>query len=145
MANKATNTRSATVVNSKQAALKTAQAQARQNINTVMTIEQLQKIVKKHDKIEKQLHVNGKHETNEEKLSRITNRSTNRSDLHAFMLIDRLVPGEKNIISAAEHDEFTLSIDLNELAKAANEQQIFELLECGLIFDFEDERAFMFR
>lgn len=60
---------------------------------------------------------------------------TKRWDLNAFLLLERLVPGEGDMISAAEHDEFFLSVDLEELAKVATEEDVKTLLRCGVCLD----------
>jgi len=57
---------------------------------------------------------------------------TKRRDLNAFLLLERLVPGEGDMISAAEHDEFFLDVGLEELAKVATEEDVKTLLRCGV-------------
>lgn len=72
----------------------------------------------------------------------VTNRRSNRADLHAFLLLDSLVPETpgkdyaKDIVSCAEHDEFWVSVDLDDLAKAGiTEDQVKELIYCGARVD----------
>jgi|SRR6185295_9873399 len=36
----------------------------------------------------------------------VANKKSKRADLHAFLLLNEIVPGKEDIISAAEHDEF---------------------------------------
>ena len=67
-----------------------------------------------------------------------------RPDLHAFLLLDQLVPGTTDIISNAEHDQFYLSIDPEELAAAATGEQVTDLIRCGVIYDEETDSLFMF-
>lgn len=63
-------------------------------------------------------------------------RFSNRPDLHAFMLLDRLVPGKHDIVEASEHDEFFLSVSPDELdASGATEDQLIQLHRCGVRFD----------
>lgn len=59
-------------------------------------------------------------------------RLSNRPDLHAFMLLDRLIPGQSDIVSAAEHDEFFLDIDQFDLESVATEDQMLQLIRCGV-------------
>lgn len=40
---------------------------------------------------------------------------------------------ERDIISGAEHDEFFLDVNLEELAKIATEEDVKNLLRCGVI------------
>ena len=61
---------------------------------------------------------------------------SNRRDLHAFILLDKLLPDDDNsIIVAAEHDEIYLSVDVEELAKVATEENIINLIRCGIRYD----------
>ncbi len=73
-----------------------------------------------------------KHDGEFLKFDRILQKHSNRPDVHAFILLDKLVPGAGRIIGYAEHDEIGLSIELAELAKAATEEQIIELIRCGV-------------
>ena len=68
-----------------------------------------------------------------------------RPDISAFLLIDKLVPrAGKDIISAAEHDEFFIDCDCDELAKAATEEDILTLVRCGVRYDDGCECLAMF-
>jgi hypothetical protein len=55
--------------------------------------------------------------------------------LHAFNLLDKLVPGTRDMISAAEHDEIWLEVSPEELAKVATEEQIIDLIRCGVRYE----------
>ena len=46
---------------------------------------------------------------------------TKRANVHALLLMDKLVPGECDAISAVEPDQIWLSVALEDLAKAATE------------------------
>ena len=76
-----------------------------------------------------------KHEAEFLEFARVQNKTSGRADLHAFNLLDRLVPGKSDIVSAAEHDEIWLDVSPEELAKAATEEQIIELIRCGVRYD----------
>lgn len=61
-----------------------------------------------------------------------------RPDLCAFLMLHEISsdPGYKqDIISAAEHDEIYLSIDPDQLAKLITEEQVRDLVRCGVMFD----------
>ena len=61
-----------------------------------------------------------------------------RTDLHAFLLLDRLVPGSIiDMIAAAEQGEIFLSVDTAALAKAAMEEDVLTLVRCGVRYDPE--------
>lgn len=66
---------------------------------------------------------------------KIKNKKSNRPDLHAFVLLDSLVPSTSDIVSCAEHDEFWLSVTPEEVAKVATPEQILELVRCGVCYD----------
>lgn len=85
-----------------------------------------------------------KHESEFLKFEKVENKTSQRRDLHAFMLLDRLVPGEKDIVGCAEHDEIWLEVDPEELAKVATEEQIIELIRCGVRYDEDTESLAMF-
>lgn len=55
-----------------------------------------------------------------------------RPDLHAFLLLDSLVPGVGDLVSDAEHDEIYLGIQPGDLAAVVTEAQILELVRCGV-------------
>lgn len=61
-------------------------------------------------------------------------RFSNRPDLNAFILLDKLVPGKSDIVACAEHDEIYLETNLDKLADAINEDQILDLVRCGVRF-----------
>ena len=55
-----------------------------------------------------------------------------RADMHAFLLLDQLVPGDRDIISDAEHDQIWLDIDSGALAEVVTEDQVRDLHRCGV-------------
>lgn len=63
---------------------------------------------------------------------RIENPRSKRPDLHAFLLLDELCPGDRDMVVAAEHDEIYLVVELDELAAIATLDQIKELVRCGV-------------
>ncbi len=69
------------------------------------------------------------------KFDRVENKTSKRADLHAFNLLDKLVPGDCDIVCSAEHDEIWLDVRPEELSKVATEEQIIELIRCGVRYD----------
>lgn len=69
------------------------------------------------------------------KFENVQNKLSNRPDLHAFILLDKLVPGNSDIVSASEHDEFYLDIDIQKLEQVITEEQIVDLVRCGVRYD----------
>jgi hypothetical protein len=57
---------------------------------------------------------------------------TSRSDLRAFLLLDRLLPGTRDMISSAGHDEIWLDVGIDELAGVATDEDILYLVRCGV-------------
>lgn len=78
----------------------------------------------------------------------IAEKFSQRPDLHAFILLDRLVPGRggkrDDMVSAAEHDEIWLDVEPDALARLATEEQIRDLVRCGVRYDEETDSLAMF-
>jgi hypothetical protein len=74
----------------------------------------------------------------------ITERLSQMDDLHAFLLLDKLVPGQQNIIDGASHDEIYISIDVDKLAEVITPEQIQELIRCGIMYSDEVDSLMMF-
>lgn len=55
---------------------------------------------------------------------RIEHPANRRPDICAFLLLDALVPGTDDIVSASAHDEFFLSTDIEALANVATDADI---------------------
>lgn len=71
------------------------------------------------------------------KFERIEVKRSNRPDLHAFLLLDELVPGESDMVSAAEHDEIFLEVSLEDLAPKITKEQVMELIRCGVRLSYD--------
>jgi len=70
----------------------------------------------------------------------IENKRSNRPDLHAFLLLDSLFPGNDDMVCAAGHDIIYLNVEMDDFQKIATEELILELLRCGVCYD-EDSLA----
>lgn len=75
---------------------------------------------------------------------KVKNKHSNRSDLHAFILLDKLVPGADDILAAAAHDEVWLGVAVEQLVSVITEEQIVELIRCGVLYDSNNECLSMF-
>lgn len=71
-------------------------------------------------------------------------RFSNRKDLHAFVLLDRLVPGTWDMVSSAEHDEIWFEVSPDDLLKVATEDDLLDLIRCGVFYDDDIEALSMF-
>lgn len=69
------------------------------------------------------------------KFEKIENPLHKRPDLCAFLRLDEMVPGNRDMVSAAEHDEIYLEIDLDKLAEVATEDDVIYLQRCGIRLD----------
>lgn len=76
------------------------------------------------------------------KFENLKNPRSQRPDLHAFLLLDELQPSNRDIIVCAEHDEIYLDIDLETLV--ITEDQVIELLQCGVTYDGYNDSLHMF-
>jgi len=72
------------------------------------------------------------------KFALIKNKLHRRGDIHAFLLLDKLSPGNKDIVKSAELSAMYLNIDTTALAKVITEGQVIELIRCGVSFDGND-------
>lgn len=78
------------------------------------------------------------------KFERVEPKRSARRDLHAFLLLDELVPGARPIVSAAEHDEVFLGVNPNDLATVVTPDQFIELVRCGVRYDTDRDSLMMF-
>ena len=75
---------------------------------------------------------------------RVENKRSQRPDIHAFILLDALVPGDRDIVCSSEHDEIYLEVEPEALAAVATKEQIIELIRCGVRIDEEVNSLAMF-
>lgn len=69
------------------------------------------------------------------KFDRVQAPRSARRDLHAFLVLEEIMPGKRPMIAASEHDEFYLDINCDEFNAKATDDQIMELLRCGVRHD----------
>lgn len=58
-----------------------------------------------------------------------------RPDLNGFLLLDKLVPGDRDMVNVAEHDEFWVEVTPEQVAAVATEEDILDLMRCGIMYD----------
>ncbi len=76
------------------------------------------------------------------KFSRIEQKLSNRPDLHAFLLLDQLCPGNRDMVCAATHDVIYLDADTDALAEVITKEQVTDLVRCGVRFCSEGLEMF---
>lgn len=52
--------------------------------------------------------------------------------LHAFLLLNRLVPGAWGVIANAEHGIIYLDVDSDTLSEVISEEEVIDLIRCGV-------------
>jgi hypothetical protein len=63
---------------------------------------------------------------------KIENPPCKRPDLCAFLLLDRLVPGDESLIYSIGDGEVFLSVDVEKLAQVATREDVLYLVRCGV-------------
>jgi hypothetical protein len=69
------------------------------------------------------------------KFDRVVHKLSIRPDLHAFILLNQIVPDTADIVAGAEHDEIFLGVDVEKLAEKASRAQLIDLSRCGVRYD----------
>ena len=67
-----------------------------------------------------------------------------RRDMNAFLLLDRLIPKNSVMIDGAQHDVFYLNVAPEELGEVATEEDILDLIRCGVHYDDETDSLAIF-
>lgn len=83
------------------------------------------------------------HESEYSKFDRAENKRSRRPDLHAFLLLDELFPGNNDIVTCAEHDEIWLAVTEDEI-ETLTEEQVIELMRCGVRYCIDTDSLAMF-
>ena len=83
-------------------------------------------------------------ETDFLQFDKVQNKKSLRPDLHAFMLLDILMPGTSDMVSNAGSDEIFLEVEPEALAQVATEDQLQELHRCGVRHDIGQDALVMF-
>lgn len=66
-----------------------------------------------------------------------------RPDLCAFLLLDRLVSKNRDMVCGAEHDEIYLDVNPRDLVNSkVTKEDIKFLVSCGVRFDYDGLRMF---
>lgn len=76
------------------------------------------------------------------RFERIVSPPSQRRDLCAFLLLEKLVPSDVRIVAAAEHDQIYLEVSPDALADVATLDDILYLVRCGVLCN--DEGLYMF-
>lgn len=75
---------------------------------------------------------------------RVKQKWSQRPDMHAFLLLNMLVPGTEDIIECAQNDEIWLAVDPEKLAAVVTREQLIDLVRCGVRWDGSCDSFAMF-
>ncbi len=75
-----------------------------------------------------------KHEKEFGKFAHVPVKFSSRRDIHAFILLNKLCPNERPMISASEHEKIWLDVDTKRISQNATESHIIDLIRCGVSF-----------
>ena len=67
-----------------------------------------------------------------------------RADLNAFLLLDKLVPGDRDMVCAAAHDQIFLEMNVEDLVKVATRIDILDLMRSGVRYCEKTDSLEMF-
>lgn len=67
-----------------------------------------------------------------------------RSDLQALIHLDKIIPGDENIIETSEHDEVRLSLIASRVANFMDRDDILMLVRCGVLLDESCDSFYIF-
>ena len=67
---------------------------------------------------------------------RVAQKRSQRPDLHAFLLLDEMFPGDTDIVSGVGPEEIYLDVS-EEQAESLSDAHIVELARCGVFLDEE--------
>lgn len=73
----------------------------------------------------------------------VTDKLSNRPDLCAMLLLDKLLPGNCDIICSAEHDIIYFDIDTDLLGEVATTLDVLNLARCGVMCDSDGLSMFV--
>lgn len=76
-----------------------------------------------------------KHDDEYLKFDRVEKKFHNRPDMHAFSLLNILVPGTRDMVAGAEHDEIYLGVNPDDVIEVITEEQVIDLIRCGVHLD----------
>jgi hypothetical protein len=77
------------------------------------------------------------------KFCNVENKLSTRPDIHAFILLNEIFPYSRDMVCAASHDVIYLEPDCDQIGKLTDEQ-ILDLVRCGVMHDEENESLMMF-
>lgn len=56
-----------------------------------------------------------------------------RPDVHVLIMLAEMFPADRDLISAAEHDQYWLDVDCDEFNKLVTDDQLRDMIRAGLM------------
>jgi len=84
------------------------------------------------------------HEDEFLKFDKVEEKLSSRPDINAFLLLNKLVPGNHDIVACAEHDQIWLATDIEELLEVAMPSELLDLYRSGVWYDDDNDSLSMF-
>lgn len=75
---------------------------------------------------------------------KVINRFHRRNDLCAMLILERLCPGDTDIISGTGHDKIWFAIKGEQAVKSATMDDLLDLIRLGVCYDVDCDRFWMF-
>ncbi len=85
-----------------------------------------------------------KHKDEYIEFDRVKKRYSNRPDVSAFILLDKLAPGGQDLIMGSNNEKIWLNVNINRLLANATEEQLIDLRRCGVFYDKSNDSLAMF-
>ena len=76
-----------------------------------------------------------KHESHYLHFEEIKDPKTKRSDLQAFLILDSISSCQGNIVAGMDTYSIYLNVEVEDLEKNATEEQIIDLIRCGVCYE----------
>jgi hypothetical protein len=67
---------------------------------------------------------------------KVVNKRSQRPDLHAFLMLDELFPGNRGLVLSASYNEIFLNVN-DDQVETLTDEQILELSWCGVRCAFD--------
>jgi len=84
-----------------------------------------------------------KFESDQYKFEDVEHKMSQRPDIHALMMLDKLAPNNSCAIVSTDYDVVYLAFDPDIVSNNVTEDQVRDLVRCGVLFDGDGFRFFV--
>ncbi len=85
-----------------------------------------------------------KHKNEYIEFDRVKKKYSNRHDVSAFILLDKLAPGGQDLIMGSNNEKIWLNVNINRMLANATDEQLIDLRRCGVFYDKSNDSLAMF-